>query len=88
MSFLRDEIPRVQAALARHEERIDAMDREWSRNRMPCCPSCAFGSAYRDAVAKGTRTARWLAVLLAKRGHDGDAERSRLLLADWPEGRC
>lgn len=87
MSFLRDEIPRVEAALARHEARIDAMDHEWSTGGMPCCPSCAFGLQYTEAVAKGTRTARWLAVLLSKRGHDGDAERARLLLADWPERR-
>lgn len=87
MSLLRVEIPRVEAALARHEAVIDRMDHEWAVNRMPCCPGCAFGLRYTEAVAKGTRTARWLAVLLAKRGLDGDAERSRWLLAEWPELR-
>lgn len=82
--WISDEIALVEAALARHEDAIDAMDHEWAVNRMPCCPGCAFGLQYTEAVAKATRTARWLAVLLAKRGHDGDAERSRFLHSEWP----
>jgi hypothetical protein len=84
MSFLNTEIPRVTAALTRHEARIDAMSNEWARLGMPCCPGCMFGSDYTSAVDKAERTARWLAHLLRKRGRPQDLRKAARIEADLP----
>lgn len=75
------EIDRVRAALRRHEVGVDTMSDRWRRERMPCCPSCAFGEAYKAAADQCDRTRRWLIILLRKRGRPEDlAEVQRLEL--------
>ena len=66
----------MRAALRRHEEQIDDMNREWGRAGGLCCPGCMFGK-YSRAVAQFERTARWLIVLLCKRGRHEDNEEAR-----------
>lgn len=57
------EIELVRAALARHQRRVGDMDRAWREAQAPCCPSCAFGSAYTDATQKVERVEAWLKLL-------------------------
>jgi hypothetical protein len=76
------EIDRVREALRRHEARVDAMSDRWRREKMPCCPSCAFGETYKAAADQCDRTRRWLIKLLRKRGTPADLAEVRRLELD------
>lgn len=82
-----DEIPKVERALARTRSALDEMSDTWSRNRWPCCPGCAFGTAWREKVEKAERQAAWLVVLLHRRLGPSDARRIAQLSSDYPEAR-
>jgi len=62
------EIARIQAALVRHRQRIDDMDREWRRRDGSCCPGCMFGAEYSEAVDKVGQVEAWLEARKAGRG--------------------
>jgi hypothetical protein len=78
------EIDRVRAALRRHQAVVDEMRERFSRERMSCCPSCAFGSRYTKACDQCERTAEVLVRLLRKRGRPEDLARARSLEFDYP----
>lgn len=74
------EIRRVTAALARHEEKVAAMDAQTDRH--DCCTSCKFGAAYSVACDQAERTRGWLIVLLDRRGRPEDQQTIRRLKMD------
>lgn len=81
-SFLNTEIPRVCAALKRHQSRLNEMSAE---SRGDCCPACRFGAQWRVAETKAERTASWLCVLLRKRGQPEDMRLSKAIeMGAWP----
>lgn len=80
-----DEIAKVEAALARTSAEIDEMADRWWRERMPCCPSCAFGPYYSGLCDKAERQAAWLVVLLRRRGGPDDERRIRFLTTEYSE---
>lgn len=79
------EIDKVRNALRRYENIIDDMQTKWSHDRLPCCPSCAFGQKYSQAVEKSSRTAQWLKHLLQKRGTKDDLTEIEHLKLDYPK---
>ncbi len=61
------EIGRVQAALVRYNDRIEAMNREWARSGGICCPNCMFGDEYTNLADKIERVEHWLGILKSRK---------------------
>lgn len=62
----RDQLLYLDAAIARTEARIDAMDREWYAEGALCCPGCMFGATYYAAEKKLERQQAWRAILVTR----------------------
>lgn len=61
------EVALVRAALRRHRQHVEDMEAAWRASGAPCCPSCAYGSTYTEAVSKVERVEAWLHILELKR---------------------
>jgi len=55
-----------RAAARRYEAEITEMEVYWAEHEMACCPGCAFGSRYQDAITKLERVEAWTDVLVEK----------------------
>jgi hypothetical protein len=83
LSKLDQEIYLVSTALKRTQAYIADLDQEWAEQKMPCCPSCAFGSRYATLAEKAESQAEWLVALLRKRGKRSDLEKIERLTSDY-----
>lgn len=60
------ELYRLRKNIERDDFKIEDMDRQWSDDEDPCCPSCRFGSVYNEIVDKQIRRREWEKVLVRR----------------------
>lgn len=67
-----DHIITTKKAALRTRDRLDEIAARYNPHTGHCCPSCA-SAEYRELCDKQERRLHWLAVMLRRRNHDGDA---------------
>jgi hypothetical protein len=65
MSKLREELAALRANIARTEQRLAEIEREWARQQAPCCPFC-YSAEYRLLSSKQERREDRITQILKK----------------------